>query len=81
MQPAEQRSVSLELTYDEALVLFEWMHRHEDENYSGQFFLDKAERVAVYSLTASLEPLIDEVFSSNYGDVIEAAKTRLAHEE
>ena len=75
-QPID-RTVTLTLGYDEAVVVFEWAHRHEDENYSGRFFSNDAERVAIANLTASLEPEVDEVFGPNYGEVVEAAAKRL----
>jgi hypothetical protein len=81
MAGPEERTVTLELTYDEAVVLFEWTHPHEDQDYAEPMFIDKAEEVAFWSLTAVLEPLIDEVFSSTYRDVLEAAKSRLTPED
>lgn len=80
MSKSEERTVDVTLTYDEALVLFAWSHRQEDERYKGKFFIDKAEQVAVWNITASLENLIDEVFSPTYGNAVDAAKRRLVGE-
>ena len=80
MTQPDGRSVDLKLTHDEALVLFEWTHRQEDEHYNGKFFIDAAEQVAVWNLTASLEPLIEELFSSTYREALQAAKSRLVGE-
>ena len=55
-------------SYAEAVVLFELLHRWEDRGIDRQLelFEDKAEQVALWDLTASLEPIIDEVFSPTY---------------
>jgi len=77
---AQEPTVTLTLTHDEALVLFEWSHRHEDENYKGSFFIDRGEQVAVWNLAASLEPLLVEPFDPNYSELVSAAKVRLVGE-
>jgi hypothetical protein len=74
--PSER--VRVELTPDEALVLFAWTQRHEAEGWNGPAFVDEGERVAVQNLTAALEPLVDVVFSPDFARLLDAAKARLA---
>lgn len=56
------------ISYAEAVVLFELLHRWEDRGIDRRLdlFEDKAEQVALWDLTALLEPIIDEVFSPTY---------------
>ena len=55
-------------SYAEAVVLFELLHRWEDRGIDRRLdlFEDQAEQVALRELAASLEPIIDEVFSPTY---------------
>jgi hypothetical protein len=80
MSPDAEHEVTLRLTSDEALVLFEWLHRCED--------LDRVvppahhgEQVALWNLSALLERELVEPFRSDYRDLVEQARVRLAGEE
>jgi hypothetical protein len=72
------RTVQIELSADEALVLFELTHRFEDEQYVGLTFVDPAERIALGNLTASLESVAEGVFSADYDNLLASARERLA---
>jgi hypothetical protein len=69
--------ISVTLTHDEALVLFDLTQRLETEAALETIAKDKAELITLWSLTAALEPLIDDAFSSRYGELLAAAKQRL----
>jgi len=60
---------------DEALVLFEVLHRWEDAG--GVSTPDRAETIALQALSAALESTLTEPFSPAYPDLLAAAKARL----
>lgn len=63
------------LTRAEALVLFEWLQRHEDRNTTPG---DDAERAALWNLSALLERELVEPFKDDYSELLAAAKAELA---
>jgi len=70
--------VKIQLTKDEALVLFEFLSR-----FSNQDVLeieDQAEERALWSLTCALEKVLAEPFSDRWAEIISAARTRLRDE-
>ncbi|MFC5006766.1 hypothetical protein ACFPIJ_54270 [Dactylosporangium cerinum] len=77
--PPAEDDITLRLTSDEALVLFDWLHRCEDEDrvvppeHHG-------EQVALWNLSALLERELVQPFQDNYGDLIAQARVRLAGE-
>lgn len=71
------RVVGLQLSRDEALVLFDWIHRIEDQRRFRQVVDNSAEVVALWSLSAVLEKALDEPFDPTYGDLVRAASERL----
>ncbi len=72
--------VSISLTGDEALVLFDLLHRWEDD---GQVSAPEhqAEEVALWNLSAVLERSLSEPFDSRYVDLVAAARGRLTPSE
>ena len=67
--------------YNEAVVLSqlpsEWGPRFYDAEdlFLGEaLFSDESERLILVRLQGSLEPVIDEVFSPEYGEVLEKAR-------
>lgn len=73
----EDEDVVLTLTHDEALVLFEWLHRNETRAALETIVVDQAELIAVESLSALLEPELVELFAADYLELVDAARTRL----
>ncbi len=70
----------LELTYAEVVVLHEVLHRWEEDGSLDAFpYEHSSERTAMWNLTASLEPLFDEVFSSpaEFDAIVDAARRAL----
>ena len=67
--------MTLELTDDEALVLFEWLARLD-----GQDALpveDAAEEMVLWSLLAQLEKVLVEPLRPDYDDLVERARARV----
>ena len=67
--------ISLELTRDEALVLFEFLARYDESDQLGT--VDQAEERALWHLHAMLERVMVEPFSPEYAELLAAARERL----
>lgn len=68
--------VRLELTADEALVLFEFLSRYSDSNSLS--LVDQAEQRALWNLCCLLESQLVEPFRSDYDALVSAARDRLS---
>jgi hypothetical protein len=64
--------VTLIVSEDEALVLFEWLSTLDGST------LDAPERDAVLGLLAALERTLVAPFQPNYGELLMAARARLS---
>jgi hypothetical protein len=73
---ADPGDVSIALTADEALVLFDLLHRWEDDDRvtAPQH---AAEQVALWNLSALLERELGEPFDPHYADLVAQARSRL----
>lgn len=72
-------SVSIRLSSDEALVLFELLARFEQEE---SFAIEHhGETVALWRLEGALEKVLAEPFRSDYRGLVSAARERLARQE
>jgi hypothetical protein len=69
----------MHLTRDDILVLSELTRRWEDRGVVSEP-ADKSEQIALWNLTAALEPATEAVFDSNYDEQVAAAKRRLLGE-
>ena len=67
--------VQLELTEDEALVLFEFLARFDDSEILS--LVDQAEERALWNLHSLLQRQLVEIFDPNYETMVEAARARL----
>jgi hypothetical protein len=76
----ESGEVTIPLTSDEALVLFELLNRWEDVGRVSAP-QHKGEQVALWNLSAALERELQEPFGSEYGDLVAAARDRLTPPE
>lgn len=75
-------AVYLRMSADEALVLFEWVHRHEALDIKlGHLTEDAAERITLWSVSGALESLLAEPFRADYGRILKEAKQRLSPPE
>jgi hypothetical protein len=72
---SSESPVKIELTRDEALVLFDLLHRFEKtEKLDLQH---QAEEQALWNLSCLLERELVEPFSRNYDEIPEQARARL----
>ena len=78
--PAADEHITIRLTSDEALVLFEWLHQCEDE---GAFRQPEhhGEPVALWNLSAELERRLVQPFQDDYMHLVREARSRLTGEE
>jgi hypothetical protein len=77
-QPSD-RTVEVRFTPDEALVLFEWVHRLEDDDYLERLpGLLRGEKAALWALSGALERTLAEPFDPDYARLIAEARDRLA---
>lgn len=72
-----QDEVTIRLTSDEALVLFDLLHRWEDAEQVGAP-QHRAEQVALWNLSTALERELNEPFKPQYADLITEARARVS---
>jgi hypothetical protein len=77
MDEVPAQNVTLTLSHDEVIVLFNWLHRLEDDNQFERLAMDKAELVMLWNLNAATESAVDKVFSPAFKSDLDAAKARL----
>ena len=69
-------TITIELSADETIVLFEYLARTDESgNYAPEH---GGEIAALWRLEGALEKKVDLLFSSEYGDYLDAARQRLA---
>lgn len=68
--------ISISLSRDQALVLFEWLARTGAGERPAAFD-DRAEQRVLWDLEATLEKHLAEPFRSDYRDLLEAARGRV----
>ncbi|NVN42356.1 hypothetical protein HW537_00410 [Asaia siamensis] len=69
------RGISLALSDDEALVLFEWLSRNWEKNQWGDDrpFADQAQRSLLVDIENGLASMLAAPFSSDYEEALSAA--------
>jgi hypothetical protein len=73
------RQIMIELSQDEALVLFEWLSRNE--NQLEGMFQDHAEQRVLRDVEAALERTLVEPFKPNYDELVAQARQRVCNKE
>lgn len=72
---ASRPPTTLQLSHEEVVVLAAMLCRWEtDGTLDSLPFHDQAEQRVLWDLAASLEPLVEEVFSTGYAAVLAAAR-------
>ena len=66
----------LTISEDEAVVLFEFFERFDEKEEL--YFVHAAEYVALQRLSAQIDKTTSAMFSANYGEILDAARARLA---
>ena len=64
--------ITIELSENEALVLFEWLQRF-NSTAKPHIFEDQAEQRVLWNLEASLETSLPMLFSPDYSDLLKIA--------
>lgn len=72
--------ISIRLSRDQALVLFDWLARTSAADLPTAFE-DPAEQRALWDLEASLESVLAEPLREEYRELVEAARGRLRDAE
>jgi hypothetical protein len=67
-----ERKVVLELSGDEALVFFDWLHRFNEAE--GNTFEDQSEQRVLWNMEAMLESAIVEPLDPKYEELLTAAR-------
>lgn len=75
MQPDSESRIRIELTADEALVLFEFLQRFSDSDMLT--LEDQAEQQVLWNLCCLMEKSLSAPFASNYGELVAQARGRL----
>jgi hypothetical protein len=73
----ETPNVRLELTRDEALVLFEWLSRANEGDDIEPLIYHWSEQMVLSTVLASLEKTLVEPFDAKYAELLTAARERL----
>jgi hypothetical protein len=73
-------SVKIELTSEQALVLFDWLGRFNADP-RGVLFEDQAEERVLWDLEATLERVLVEPFAANYRELLGQARERVRDRE
>lgn len=71
---------TIKLNKDEALVLFEFLSRIND-NELKEIFEDQAEQKILWILEGQLEKQLAEPFKPDYKDIIKEARNKIRDEE
>ncbi|WP_373033757.1 hypothetical protein [Sulfurovum sp.] len=75
----ENKSINLEVTNDEALVLFEMLSRFSNTDVLS--IEHQAEQRALWNLTCIFEKVVSEAFDGEYEKSLSAARERLKDED
>lgn len=70
------KKTNIELTRDEAIVLFEFLSRFNDKEYT-DLFEDQSEQRVLWDLQATLEKELVEPFQANYADTVKQARINI----
>jgi hypothetical protein len=68
--------ISIGLSRDQALVLFEWLARTGSADQPAEFE-DQAEQRVLWDLESALESVLTEPFREDYRSLVETARARL----
>jgi hypothetical protein len=71
----QSKRVKLELTNDEALVLYDWLARFNQRDSAD--FADQAEERVLFDLEAMLEKILVAPLQSNYAELLARARANV----
>lgn len=73
---SQSEPIRIEISSDEALVLFEWLHRSDAAKDAS--FADQTEKRVLRDIQCSLESVLVAPFSRDYDSLLAQAKSRLS---
>ncbi|MCO5258495.1 MAG: hypothetical protein M9926_17235 [Lentimicrobium sp.] len=76
----DRQNISLTLTKDEALVLFDFLGRFNQTDHK-DIFEDQSEQKTLWILEGQLEKQLVEPFKPGYNDIIKEARNKIRDEE
>ncbi len=76
MQMMDNNEITIKLTKDESLVLFEFLSRFNQTDHA-DIFEDQAEQKTLWTIEGQLQKLLVEPFKPDYLDIIKEARNRL----
>lgn len=68
------KKIKVELTKEEAIVLFEYLARVNGNDALSSTFESKAEQRVIWNLEATFESIQEEPFRDNYKKILEEAR-------
>lgn len=71
--------ISIELRREEALVLFDWLARF-NENGKTEIFKDQSEQRVLWDIESLLEKELNEVFKDDYSEILSKARKEVRDE-
>ena len=74
-----QDTITIELTKDEALVLFEFLANLDDKNATT--FEDQAEQRVLWNIHCDLESILAEPFRPDYLEILKVARDKVRDKE
>ncbi|RZF20471.1 MULTISPECIES: hypothetical protein [Halobacteriovorax] len=69
--------VIIEFSKEEALVLFEYLARVNNDDALENTFLDESEKRVIWNLEASFEEKLVEPFKSDYNMILKRARSKI----
>lgn len=70
--------VALELTKDEAIILFDFLSRFNQTDHA-DIFEDEAEKIVLWNVETVLENTLVEPFMSDYDDIIKRTRKKFGN--
>ena len=68
--------ISIEISEDEAIVLFEFFERFGDKEEL--YFVHPAEYISVMKISAQIDKSTSAMFDKNYGEILKESRKRIA---
>ena len=72
--------IEISLTNQEAIVLYEWLNRFND-NDDNHFIEDQSEERVLFDIESILEKVLHETFNKNYEEILKDARDFLRDTE
>ena len=76
----EVNEITLTLTNDEALVLFDFLSRFNEKEHN-ELFEDQSEEKTLRLIESQLEKILVEPFMPNYIDILKEARNKTRNKE